>query len=193
MEARAPSLPQLLLRARTRPFFCPCRDALWRAAGSKRGSAGSGPAGWGPPSIPAPPAAAPGGVAGRGSRGRTGARRARVELTAAPSSQCGPRFPASRVLSAPAVPCRPRMAAAALTRPGSRPGPRPLPLLLLPLLLLLLLRVGPVRADSKVCAPLRSGHRSVEAEREGLWLGLQTRHCVGPGTEDQDRRDRPRA
>lgn len=28
------------------------------------------------------------------------------------------------------------------------------------------------------------------AEREGaLWLGLQTRHCVGPGTEDQDRRD----
>lgn len=42
------------------------------------------------------------------------------------------------------------MAAAALsTRPGSRPGPRPLPLLLLPLLLLLL-RVGPVRADSKV-------------------------------------------
>lgn len=47
---------------------------------------------------PLHPSSAPsgaGGVAGRGAAGGRGARRARVELTAAASSQCGPRFPAS--------------------------------------------------------------------------------------------------
>uniref|UniRef100_A0A8D1BNF7 Olfactomedin-like domain-containing protein n=1 Tax=Sus scrofa TaxID=9823 RepID=A0A8D1BNF7_PIG len=91
-----------------------------------------------PPSNLAPPPGARGGER-RADWGRAG----RVELPAAQSSQCGPRFP----VSAPAVRARrarPAMAAAAVPL---RPGPGPLPLLLLPLLLL---RAGPVRADSKV-------------------------------------------
>ncbi|XP_020945785.1 olfactomedin-like protein 2A isoform X1 [Sus scrofa] len=91
-----------------------------------------------PPSNLAPPPGARGGER-RADWGRAG----RVELPAAQSSQCGPRFP----VSAPAVRARrarPAMTAAAVPL---RPGPGPLPLLLLPLLLL---RAGPVRADSKV-------------------------------------------
>ncbi|XP_055255942.1 olfactomedin-like protein 2A isoform X2 [Moschus berezovskii] len=113
----------------------------------KEARLGAGQRGGVPPSVLAPPPAAREGARG-GEPRAGGGHAARVELTARPARSAARASRRPRALSVPAVRARPRMAAAALpTRPGSRPGPRPLSLLLLPLLLL---RVGPVRADSKV-------------------------------------------
>lgn len=171
--------PRCSCGIRTRTFFCVLagmpfgeppsgKEARLRASRVGRGGV--------PPSNLAPPPGARGGER-RADWGRAG----RVELPAAQSSQCGPRFP----VSAPAVRARrarPAMAAAAVPL---RPGPGPLPLLLLPLLLL---RAGPVRADSKVGASLRLRRRSAENWARGGAVAGGTSQALCRGREQRTRR-----
>lgn len=139
-----------------------------------------------PPSTLAPPHRGPGGDTGRGAAGGP--------ARGAPRGQSWRRLGARSAARASQRPhravcahrARPAMAADTLPR---RPRPRPLPLLLLPLLLL---RVGLVRADSKVCTAFGPGRSLVGSWARGGAVagGTHQRRCLRPGAEDLER-ERP--
>lgn len=163
--------PQLL-RASNRPFFVSLQGC---ASGS--GPAANRPGG---AACPPPPSLRPqrrGRGRGAGSRRRAGGvpRRQCWRL----HRVCSAARASQRLLLA----VRPHRARPAMTAATLQPRAGWLTLLLP----LLLLRVGPVRADSKVLSALGPGSRSAGSlARGGAMAGGARQGCAGSGAKDQE-------